>query len=200
MRRGAEFREIEVDGEDRAAGEDAVVADGAAAAAVGEDGQAIGAAGIVGVDVAGGGFRAKAAAVAGGSRRRWSCRRTERSRCRRRDRFRCRYPYRRLRRDLFQLPVPLPRPVPCPAPAPATLEVPVPAPFPCVPPVPAPEDDLALLPFARTVAGGCDAGAVDAGGTGGTAGGGRLGEAWTGGHLKAAVDFGGGDVVLGRVD
>src|SRR6185437_4167227 len=63
----AEPGEVEVDGVDGATGEDAVVADGAAAAAVGEDGHAVGAARIVGVHVRGGRFRAEGVVVAGGA-------------------------------------------------------------------------------------------------------------------------------------
>jgi len=54
----AEPGEVEVDGVDGATCEDAVVADGAAAATVGEDGHAVGAARVVGVDVSRSGFRA----------------------------------------------------------------------------------------------------------------------------------------------
>src|SRR6185437_3218398 len=62
----AELGEVEIDGVDGAAGEDAVIADSATAAAVREDGQAVGAARVVGVDGSRGGIRAKAA-VAGGA-------------------------------------------------------------------------------------------------------------------------------------
>lgn len=50
--------------------------------------------------------------------------------------------------------------------------------------------------FARTWSGARDTGTIDAGGTRGTACGGCFGEAWTSGHFKAAMNFGGGDVVL----
>src|SRR6185437_5358502 len=58
---------IQVDGEHGATAEDAVVADGSAAAAVGQDGQTVGTTRVVGIDVRSGGLRPQGVVVARGA-------------------------------------------------------------------------------------------------------------------------------------